>query len=102
MRHSHDRHEPERQNINGTSLDLGLMIGELREGQRQIWVEVRRQGDMLAVLMRQREAPKPTGMQDAAEFVKLLLPICAIGLLIAGRIGAGDALAIFKIAFGGG
>lgn len=101
MRHHH--HEPG-EHLNGATLDIGLMLGRLQGEMRQIRIEVERQGQMVARLM-QRSAPirnSPSFMSEAAEFLKLLLPIVAIGLLVAGRIGAGDALALLKIALSGG
>jgi len=102
MRHSSHWQGPE-QHLNGASLDLGVMIGQLQAEMQIMRVEVSRQAVVLDTLMRLR-APEPrlSWTQEAREVIHVALAGAAIGLLIAGRIGAGDALALLKLALSGG
>ena len=82
-----------------TANDLQILMNIER---RLTVIEYRLNGLEKDAVRGAHSSPHQKIIKETAEFVKLFIPIAVIALLLAGKIGAGDALAIIKIAFGVG
>lgn len=104
------RHNQDQQHLNGASLDLGMLLGEvvadvrqIRVAQQETQAEVKRQGKLLqSIVERQRakprskkSAPPRSTAADIKEWMSILTAVAVAAAIVSGKIATGDALGLF-------